>query len=328
MLCRAIRAESSEENARALPSPVEPRKLCDSRGNVSWPSNGPTDELGATACFDLAAQTAELVAHADYAWDTMLETPNLGVTRSTGAAREHPFDAATERESFVIPAQREPMPALQRENLSSERVRAAAVLERWFHIPRPLGKKRGRIVWLPHAGGSATVVHHWPKHLSEDVELAAVQLPGRSYRLGEPPYRRIEALLLALEPVLCELCTDLPYVLFGHSMGALVAYELAERLRRSGRPLPAALVVSGRRAPHLPSIRPAVHDASDRVFIAALEEYQGMPQRVLRDPDMLAMVLPALRADFELMEHHVPVQYEPLAIPIIACGGECDPTAS
>src|SRR3954463_501070 len=104
----------------------------------------------------------------------------------------------------------------------------------WFHVPRPVARPRLRLVCLPYAGGSASIYHGWASELDDDVELVAVQLPGRGPRLREAPFTQMEALLGALVEAMAPL-DDAPFALFGHSMGALVGFELARWLRAQGR---------------------------------------------------------------------------------------------
>src|SRR4051794_33499038 len=114
---------------------------------------------------------------------------------------------------------------------------------------RPLVRPRMRLLCLPYAGGSPASYRAWTNLLPTDIELWVAQLPGRGARFGEPCAERIDQLLDGLVPPLAELNT--PYALFGHSMGAALAFEIARRVRRDGAPLPNYLFVSGRGAPGL-----------------------------------------------------------------------------
>jgi surfactin synthase thioesterase subunit len=110
----------------------------------------------------------------------------------------------------------------------------SAFAESWILAPKPVTRPRVGLFYLPHAGGSATAYHAWPADLPDDVEVAAVQLPGRTYRIKEDPFFRmdplIEALIAALEPYL-----DRPFVMLGHSLGALTAFEVVRRLQIDGQ---------------------------------------------------------------------------------------------
>lgn len=195
----------------------------------------------------------------------------------------------------------------------------------WILTPKPVLRPRVRLFCLPHAGGSATAYHTWPAELPDDVEMAAVQLPGRTYRIKEAPFSRmdglIEALISALEPYL-----DRPFVIFGHSLGALTAFEMVRRLRSERRPEPIHLVVSGRRAPHVPGREAELHRAPDSEFLHEMHRLFSMPSDVMNDSSLMALSMPALRADFELMETWQYKTEAPLRMPITAIGGCSDPT--
>lgn len=157
------------------------------------------------------------------------------------------------------------------------------------------------------------------------IEVCPVQLPGREQRHHEQPYSRISALVGALADVLGPYL-DRPFALFGHSMGALVAYELARQLRREGRPGPAHLAVSAMRAPQLPDPEPPLHWLPDARLVERLRTINGTPPAMLDDPETLALYLPALRADLALVETYVHASEPPLDCPITAFGGDADAT--
>lgn len=150
-----------------------------------------------------------------------------------------------------------------------------------------------------------------------------MQLPGREGRLREPPFTRIEPLIAALADHLP--FADLPFAFFGHSMGALVAFELARELARRGEPSPRHLFVSGRRGPQVPSREEPLHDLPEPRFLVRLRELNGTPEEVLAHPELMEIILPLLRADFTLHETY---DYRPdasLPIGVSALGGVADP---
>jgi medium-chain acyl-[acyl-carrier-protein] hydrolase len=151
-----------------------------------------------------------------------------------------------------------------------------------------------------------------------------VQLPGRAGRFREPLFTRMPPLLDALEQCLQPLFEEGPFALFGHSMGALVSFELSRRLKRRGGAEPIHLFVSGRDAPHVPDSRPPRHTLADAEFVAELRKYGGTPEEVLREAELMELVLPVLRADFQLIETWVHTPGEPLDIPISTFGGLSD----
>lgn len=192
----------------------------------------------------------------------------------------------------------------------------------WFRCFKPNPQARLRLFCFPHAGGGAAGYAAWPPALP-DVELYAVQLPGRENRICETPFTQCEPVVqqvcAALQPYL-----DWPFALFGHSMGSLLAYEVAQTLCRTGVP-PTQLLVSGRRAPHLPDPYPPLHHLPDAGLLAAIQQrYGGIPAVVFQESELRALFTPLLRADFTLVETYQPSTTLPLACPIVAFGGEHD----
>ncbi|MDC0676172.1 type I polyketide synthase [Sorangium atrum] len=190
------------------------------------------------------------------------------------------------------------------------------------------GKPRLRLFCFPHGGGSASAYSAWPRSLPPDIEVCAVQLPGRQERLAEPPITQIgplvEAVAAAIEPYL-----DVPYALFGASKGALVAFELARELRRRGAPAPEHLLVAAYPAPHLPNPLRARADmvaslrAEDASAIDALRRFGLVPEALL-DPDVLRIALQALRADAEVILGYEHREEPPLTVPVSVFGGSED----
>lgn len=181
-----------------------------------------------------------------------------------------------------------------------------------------------RLVCFAHAGGGATTFHPWRAGLRPDVRLAAVQLPGRENRLREP-------LMYALPDIVETIASDLtwadglPFVMFGHSMGAIVAFEVARQLRREGRAGPAALLVSGKVAPHLPGRAPRIaHFPPAEVLRLMSERHGGVPAAIMRDRELVELMGNALKADLAIVEDYEPAGEAPLDCPIVAIGGDDD----
>jgi medium-chain acyl-[acyl-carrier-protein] hydrolase len=192
----------------------------------------------------------------------------------------------------------------------------------WIVTPRPLNLGT-RLFCFPYAGGGASVFRSWADNeFLADVEVCAVQLPGRETRITESPVgdlrRLVHMLCEALEPYL-----DRPFVFFGHSIGALVSFELARELRRMRGIAPSYLFVSGCPAPHLPDSE-RICDLPENEFLERLGRFNGTPPEVLNHPELMQLVLPALRADFSLRDRYVYRDEPPLNCPIIAFGGMSD----
>lgn len=190
----------------------------------------------------------------------------------------------------------------------------------WLYLPRPVARPRARLFCFPYAGGNAMAFRGWAEGLPADVELCAVQLPGRGSRFRERAITRLGALLDELERALAP-GLDVPFALFGHSMGALIAYELACRLRDRGGPAPVHLFLSGRSAPGLPPSEPPASDLPDAEFLDRLRRYGGTPEEVLAQPELMELLLPVLRADFTLIETWKDAGHAPLDVPFSVLGG-------
>lgn len=190
------------------------------------------------------------------------------------------------------------------------------------------GHPMRRLVCFPNAGAGASIFRKTGARLPSSIEAFSVQLPGREDRFHEACFPSIEHAAERLAAEIAHLC-DLPVVFFGHSLGAILAFETASALRtRHGR-LPDALILSGHGAPHMrPVSRRCRHDASDQALISDLKRLGGTPPAILDDPHMMSAILPAVRGDYAMLDSYVWRRRAPLACPIASCAGESDSEVS
>jgi medium-chain acyl-[acyl-carrier-protein] hydrolase len=194
----------------------------------------------------------------------------------------------------------------------------------WLGRFKPNPQAQLRLFCFPYAGGGTLAFRGWAENLPAGVEICPVQLPGREHRMREPALTSIpvivEAAAEALAPHL-----DKPFAFFGHSMGALISFDLARTLRDRHGITPVRLFVSGCRAPHLKRKRPPTYNLSEAEFVHELRSLNGTPRELLDSPDLMRLLLPLLRADFEASETYAYVPGAPLDCPIHAFGGTDDP---
>src|SRR5262245_37676317 len=191
---------------------------------------------------------------------------------------------------------------------------------RWLFCRAPRPDPRLRLFCVPFAGSGASAFNAWPGAFPENIELHAVQLPGREARYSEPPLSDVrDAARLVAEAI--EPYLDRHYAFFGYSMGALIAFEVIRELRRRGAPMPIQLFAAARRAPQLAAERPPMAQLPREAFLDRLSEYYDSPSEVWANPDLLEIVLPVLRADMALCESYTYREEPPFGFPIQAfCG--------
>lgn len=179
-----------------------------------------------------------------------------------------------------------------------------------------------RLYCLPYAGGSPSLFREWGRSRPAGITIVPVQLPGRGPRFAEPAATSSDALVASLLPWIDT--AGAPFAFFGHSMGALVAFELARALRARRLQAPVALFVSACDAPAVFKVEPKIHGLPDDEFLRRLRRLSGTPQEVLDNREMMDLLLPGLRADFAVCETYEYRPDRPLACPIVAFGGERD----
>lgn len=184
-----------------------------------------------------------------------------------------------------------------------------------------------RLVCLPFAGGGAHAFHRVNSRLGREVEALTVQLPGREQRLAEAPFRSVPALLDALDHFVTPVLRRGPFAVWGHSLGAKLAFEWTRALVAQGC-APQVLIVSGCPAPSQPSVRERLTDLDDEAFIHEIWRLEGTPREALENRELMQLVLPFLRADYALSEDYVPASLAALPVPVVAWGGLRDPEAT
>lgn len=180
------------------------------------------------------------------------------------------------------------------------------------------------VLCVPFAGAGASVFRPWVPLCQDKFELAAIQLPGREQRFAEEPYQDVAAATEGLLPEVLERVSGAgPVVLFGHSLGAVLSYEIAHRLAAIDDVDLTALVISGSPGPWTRRENGASGLADDE-FLARVKEFAGYRHDALEDPEMRELLLPTLRADVEMHESYVPLSDDPLPVPIVSVRGTTD----
>jgi medium-chain acyl-[acyl-carrier-protein] hydrolase len=190
----------------------------------------------------------------------------------------------------------------------------------WVKKIRADSSAKLRLFCLPYAGGWSQIYRPWGNLLSDEIELCLIELPGRGPRLCEAPRTNLSLLVqeiaINIQPYL-----DQPFAFFGHSMGALLCFELTRLLHKQGYPYPKHLFLSGYRAPHLRADRPPIHNLSEPEFIEEVRRLEGTPENVLVNVELRELIFPALRADFQAIETYRYQPGLPLDCPITVFGG-------
>ncbi len=193
----------------------------------------------------------------------------------------------------------------------------------WVSCPNPRPYAHWRLFCFPYAGGSARLYQNWSFSLPAQVEVCAIELPGRGRRMAEAPFFDLTSLIQNLGQRFAPWL-DKPFACFGHSLGGLVAFELVQWLRSHHQLEPQHLWVSAACAPHLPITAQPIHALPQAEFIAELRRYNGTPIAVLDNAELMELMLPMIRADFALLETYCYQTQPPLSCPITALWGKQD----
>jgi medium-chain acyl-[acyl-carrier-protein] hydrolase len=207
--------------------------------------------------------------------------------------------------------------------MASELISDTMTRSAWFTAFAPRRAARLRMFCFPYVGGAAAVFRPWGRHFNDHVEVLALQLPGRERRLSDPLVDTIAGLVDAIAPTFEDL--DTPFVFFGHSMGGLVAFELMRELRRRKGPMPSLLLASACSAPQIPDyVDPPRSTQSEDEIVHELRRLNGTDEAILEHEELRRLLLPALRADFNIVDLYRYYDEPPLDCPIIALGGMHD----
>jgi len=193
----------------------------------------------------------------------------------------------------------------------------------WLVRPKPNPRPLIRLFCFPYAGGTAAAFRAWAEELPASIEVCAVQPPGRGGRFREAPFNNVKPLVQEAASALLPYL-DRPFGFFGHSMGAIIAFEMARQLRREKIGGLLQLFVSGRRAAQCPSRRPPTFDLPEAEFMEHLRHLNGTPKEVLEHPQLMGLMLPLLRADFAVSQTYVYREEPPLDCPITSFRGAED----
>ncbi|MFE9577470.1 thioesterase II family protein [Nocardia sp. NPDC006044] len=203
-----------------------------------------------------------------------------------------------------------------------------AVTSPWLPYPAPAAPaEQVTLYCLPHAGAGASGFLEWRRVLPPQISVVPLQPPGREMRFRDRPFEDVHPLVDDLLEAMAGRWRT-PFALFGHSMGALIAYELARRLCAEGHPKPAHLFVSGRRAPQVPARVPLIHEADEAEFADVVRSLGGTPDQVLADETLRRNLFTLLRADFAVNETYRHRPGPPLDLPVTVFGGTADPKVS
>jgi medium-chain acyl-[acyl-carrier-protein] hydrolase len=190
----------------------------------------------------------------------------------------------------------------------------------WLTCSKANPQAQVRLFCFPYAGGGAQIYHKWHTGLPKSVEVCPVQLPGRGNRIMDPPYTQLMPLVRAVATAILP-SLDKPFIFFGHSMGAMIGFELTRLLRKHYALQPLHLFVSGRTAPQISVTDPLTYNLPEQEFLEDLHQLKGTPKELLENAELMQFMLPLLRADFEVCQTYSYVAGPPLTCPLTIFGG-------
>jgi medium-chain acyl-[acyl-carrier-protein] hydrolase len=197
---------------------------------------------------------------------------------------------------------------------------------RWFESLSIARAPLLRLFCFPYGGGNAYAFREWQRHFAPEIDLCLVHLPGRARRISERPHTRLQPLV---EEMADAIRTEIRgrFAFYGHSMGALISFELARELRRRRYGTPVHLFLSACRAPNVVRSVPPTFNLPIQEFVAEIQKLKGTPKEFFEHPELQNALLPLLRADFEITDTYEYLAESPLACPITVYGGEQDELA-
>lgn len=209
-------------------------------------------------------------------------------------------------------------------NISTQNLQHIAP-NNWLFTAKKVNRPNGRLYCFPFAGGNNTAFRGWERTLANDLELTTITLPGRGIRREDPYSHDLVAMSHQIADAI--QCHERGrFAFFGHSMGAVLAYETSIRLRERGAPMPVHLFVSGRQAPHITDEHQVSIEAMDDAqFLSQVISLNGIPDEVLAVPELMTYYLPVLKADYIAVRRWTYTPAPPLAIPITVLTGSEDP---
>ncbi|WP_339224138.1 alpha/beta fold hydrolase [Paenibacillus sp. FSL H8-0332] len=208
----------------------------------------------------------------------------------------------------------------------------------WFFFKRNIEKSeiRLRLFLFPPAGGDVSTFLHWEEQMPRDVETCLIRLPGRGARITEPAIDNVDILTDLLLQEMKEY-TDVPYVLFGHSMGGLVSYELTQKIYKQGLNLPEYVIISSMKAPNYMNkfTESLTEDGNDKLYLKSNAEFMdtiislgGIPDAFSENREFLELILPTFRKDMKMCETYNPETAQAVPVSFDIYGGNRDSIAT
>ncbi|WP_413173053.1 thioesterase II family protein [Anabaena azotica] len=190
----------------------------------------------------------------------------------------------------------------------------------WVTCPKPNPQAKLRLFCLPYAGGSAIIFRTWPNDLPPTIEVCPIELPGRGRKMNLPPYTEMQPLVSEIAQNIIPYL-DKPFAIFGHSMGGLVSFELARLLRSDYNLTPLHLFISARNAPQITPAKRPIYNLPDAEFWQEIRNFNGTPDDVIENEEIIQLFLPILRADFTVLDTYNYTHQPPFDFPISVFGG-------